>query len=269
VDLRAFRIRANLVIRAFLSGSVLLGALLDATQAVASTQTVSTFSGTIGGQVFDTTGAALPGVTVTLTSEALMGTHTAVTNIEGAYRFPALSPGDYTLVFALANFQTVSREGVQVDLGFSTTVNAHLDLASVDERVVVQRDSPVIDRQSTTIATNFDARQLGNLPGVRSIGAILAATPAVQMTRFEVGGNAEMAGPSAAYGIFGQNRPMVEGINVSGIQSTGFTLDFGSFDEVSVGTAAHSAEWPMAGVQIQFITKSGGNRYRGSFYGDY
>ena len=256
-------------LRPFLSGSVLLAAALVAPEVVASTQTVSTFSGTISGQVTDTTGAALPGVTVTLTSEALMGTQTSVTNVEGAYRFPALSPGDYTLVFAIANFQTVSREGVQVVLGFSATVNAQLDLASVNERVVVQRDSPVIDRQSTTIATNFDARQLGNLPGVRSIGGVLAATPAVQMTRFDVGGNTEMTGPSAAYGIFGQNRPMVEGINVSGIQSTGFALDFGSFDEVSVGTAAHSAEWPMAGVQIQFITKAGGNRYRGTFYGDY
>ena len=234
---------------------LLLAALLVTFEAVASTQTVSTFSGTITGQVIDTTGAALPGVTVTLTSEALMGTQTSVTNIEGAYRFPALSPGDYTLVFVLANFQTMSREGVQVGLGFSATVDAQLAPATVAERVVVQPDLPVIDRQSTTIATNFDARQLGDLPGVRSISAILAATPAVQMTRFDVGGNAEMAGPSAAYGIFGQNRPMVEGINVSGIQPTGFTLDFGSFDEVSVGTAAHSAEWPMAGVQIQFITK--------------
>jgi hypothetical protein len=62
---------------------------------------------------------------------------------------------------------------------------------------------------------------------------------------------------------------MVEGMVVSGILGTGFTLNHGSFEEVVVGTAAHGPEWPMAGVQMQFIAKSGGNRYRGTVYGDY
>ena len=62
---------------------------------------------------------------------------------------------------------------------------------------------------------------------------------------------------------------MVEGIDVAGIFPSGFTLDYGSFDEVSVGTAVHGAEWPAPGVQMQFISKSGGNRYRGTLYADY
>jgi hypothetical protein len=62
---------------------------------------------------------------------------------------------------------------------------------------------------------------------------------------------------------------MVEGINVAGIFPSGFTLDYGSFSEVSVGTAAHGAEWPLPGVQMQIISKSGGNRYHGTVYADY
>jgi len=62
---------------------------------------------------------------------------------------------------------------------------------------------------------------------------------------------------------------MVEGISVTGINPTGFTLDYGAFAEVSVGTAAHGPEWPAPGIQMQFISKSGGNQYRGAVYGDY
>jgi hypothetical protein len=62
---------------------------------------------------------------------------------------------------------------------------------------------------------------------------------------------------------------MVEGINVAGIFPSGFTLDYGSFSGVSVGTAVHGTEWPVPGVQMQFIGKLGGNRYRGAVYADY
>jgi hypothetical protein len=71
---------------------------------------------------------------------------------------------------------------------------------------------------------------------------ILSSTPAVHVGRFEVGGsNGALGSPYSAYGTSGANRPLVEGINVSGIAPTGFTLNYGSFEEVSVGTAAHSA----------------------------
>ena len=62
---------------------------------------------------------------------------------------------------------------------------------------------------------------------------------------------------------------MVEGISVTGINPTGFTLDYGAFEEVSVGTAAHGPEWHSPGVHMQFISKSGGNQYRGTLYADY
>jgi hypothetical protein len=100
--------------------------------------------------------------------------------------------------------------------------------------------------------------------------AILAATPAVQVARIEVGGSSgDAGGLYSAYGTLGANRPMVEGIQVAGISATGFTLDYGSFEEVSVLTAAHGAEWSAPGVHMQFVAKSGGNQYRATLYADY
>jgi hypothetical protein len=232
-------------------------------------QTVSATTGALNGQVADNTGAMLPGVTVTIASDALMGTRTMVTNGAGFFRFPAIPPGEYRLVFTRAGFRTLNRDDVHVGLGFTATLDVVLTIATLNESVTVERRSPIIDTRSTAIGSTFDANQLANLPGARNMFSILAATPAVHVTRFDIGGNTAAAGsPYGAYGTSGNNRPMVEGIDITGISGTGMALDFGSIDEVSVGAAAHSAEWPKPGVQMQFITKSGGNRYRGTLYVD-
>lgn len=252
--------------------AVLLVSFLACVALHASTaagQTVGALTGAINGTVTDGIGAVLPGVTIVISSAALMGTRTTATDRDGLYRFPALAPGEYTLVFTLNGFKALRREGIHVGLGFTATVNVTLQIATLQESVIVERNSPVIDEQSTAIAATFDARQLANLPTARSMWAIQAATPAVYVARFDLGASATgLGGPVSAYGTAGFNRPMVEGISVSGINPTGFTLNYGAFAEVSVSTAAHGPEWHSPGVHMQFVSKSGGNQYRGMFYAD-
>lgn len=239
--------------------------------ALAGAQTVSSTTGALNGRVTDNTGAVLPGVSVTITSPSMMGSRTAATNAEGQYRFPAIPPGEYAIAYELAGFSTVKREGIRVGLGFTATVNAELGVASLQETVTVSGESPVVDTQATNITTNFDSEKLASLPNARDLWAILAQSPAIALTRIDVGGSA--AGTQTTYRVYGttgQNRPMVEGIVATeGTDAAGFYYDYGSFDEVSVGTAAHSAEMPWPGVQTQLISKSGGNAYHGTFYGDY
>ena len=63
---------------------------------------------------------------------------------------------------------------------------------------------------------------------------------------------------------------MVEGINSTEATGTfGNYVDYGSFEEVAIGTAAQGAEMAVPGVQAQFISKSGGNQYHGTVYSDY
>jgi hypothetical protein len=237
----------------------------------ASAQTVSSTTGAINGKVTDNTNAVLPGVTITISSPSMMGTRTAVTNQDGQYRFPAVPPGDYTLTYELSGFGTVKREAIRVGLGFTATVNVEMGVATLQESVTVTGESPVVDTAATTITTNFESEQLANLPNARDFWAILAQAPAISLTRIDVGGSA--AGTQTGYFVYGttgQNRPMVEGIVATeGTAAAGFYYDYGAVEEVSVGTAAHSAEMPWPGVQSQFISKSGGNAYHGSFYGDY
>ena len=198
-------------------------------------QIASSTAGAITGTITDATGAVLSGVTVEISGGALIGTRTATSSSEGFYRFPAIPPGEYSLLFTRQGFTRATRDGIHVGPGFTGTVDVVLSVEGVQADFTVPSGSAVIDKRSAAISTNFNARQLSDLPTSRSIFAILAATPAVHVGRFEIGGTAGDGSLYGAYGTLGANRPMIEGISVSGIFPTGLTLNFGSFDEVSVG----------------------------------
>ena len=222
-------------------------------------------TGSISGQVVDGNGDVLPGVSVTATSPAQIGALTAITNEEGIYRFPSVPPGEYKLEFALAGFSKFVREGIRVTLGFNSAVNIKLGVATLEETVTVTGESPVVDTSATRLQTNYDQQTLASLPNARDMWSLLGATPSVTLARVDVGGST--AGTQTnyfAYGYFGQNRPLIEGINTTeGTSAAGFYLDYGSFEEVFIGAAANSAEMPNPGVLTQFVSKSGGNRLVG------
>ena len=228
-------------------------------------------TGSISGQVLNEVGAVLPGVTVTATSPAQIGALTAVTNEEGVYRFPSVPPGEYRLEFALSGFRTLVREGIRVRLGFNAAVGATLGVASVEESVTVSGASPVVDTSTTRLQTNYDRETLASLPNARDMWSLLGATPSIALARVDVGGST--AGTQTnyfAYGYFGQNRPLIEGINTTeGTSAAGFYLDYGSFEEVFIGAAANSAEMPNPGVLTQFVGRSGGARLSASLYYDF
>jgi hypothetical protein len=234
-------------------------------------QAITSGTGAINGRVTDSSDAVMPGVTVTVTSPAQMGVRSEVTDVNGTYRFSAVTPGDYAVVFELPGFSTVRNEGIRVSLGFTATVNAQLRVASLQESVTVTGQSPVVDTSATTIGNTFDAKQLSALPTSRDYFSLLAQSPAVQMNRIDVGGstNGTQQGYTV-YGTSGQVRVIFEGINATeNTGAFGNYPDVGSMEEVQMNTAAHSAEASTPGVQTQFISKSGGNEFRGTFYGGY
>jgi hypothetical protein len=250
--------------------AVLAACLLAPMQAFAQGGGAST-TGSINGKVADISGAVLPGVTVSTTSPSLMGVQTSVTDTGGNYRFPALPPGTYTVTFELPGFNTLKRENIQIAMGFTAAVNAELAVASLQETVTVTGNSPVIDTSSTRVQQNFKLEALQEMPNSRDLWSLLAVTPGVSMSRIDVGGN--RAGTQTgytAYGFSGQNRVLVEGINTTeGTSGAGFYVDYGSFEEVFLGTIAQGAEMPTPGVQSQMLGKSGGNKFQGELYQDY
>src|ERR1700731_413710 len=98
-------------------------------------------TGSINGRVVDTSGGAIPGVTVETKSAALQGTRDTVTDSEGRYRFSLLPPGNYTVSFVLSGFAPVKRNGV-VALGKDTALDATL-APSVTGEITVSAAAPV------------------------------------------------------------------------------------------------------------------------------
>lgn len=228
---------------------------------------VTSSTGAINGTVGDTSEAMLPGVSVSITSPAMAGAREAVTDDQGRYQFGALAPGTYVVTFTLPGFSTVVRDGIRVSASFTATVNGELPLATQQETITVSGASPVIDTQSTAVANTFDTETMKNLPTSRDFPALMAVTPGVTMTRVDVGGSSAMSETGwTVYGMSGGgNLYTVEGIQVD----SNYYNDFGSFSEVQIETAAHTAETSVPGVMSTMIAKSGGNTYHGDFYTDY
>lgn len=239
-------------------------ALAAACTAVLSAQSAGVGTGAVVGVVTDPANLPAPGVQVTISGVRLMAPRKVTTQADGGYRFTSLPPGEYDLTFALSGFARLERRAY-VSLGFTLTLDVTLVVESRREDVAVHG---VFDRHSTAIAQSFDATQLASLPGSRSLGGLFAVTQALALPVVEVGGGAGIvAGDYGAYGRNNSPRHTIEGVVVTGLFGAGFTPDYGSFEEVSVLTAAHGAEWPTSGIHTDVATKSGSNQYRGTIYG--
>ncbi|HEY7791699.1 MAG TPA: carboxypeptidase-like regulatory domain-containing protein, partial [Vicinamibacterales bacterium] len=163
------------------------------------------------GTAKDAQGGVLPGVTVTATSPALIGTQTAITEANGSYLFPQLPSGTYTLKFDLQGFQTFTRTGIVLGLGDTLTVNAAMQVASLKENVTVSAESPVVDTQSTAVGNTMTTAALIGVPTSANLWGALAQAPGVRMQGFDVGGShmSQQSGYSA-FGISDQTRIVTE-----------------------------------------------------------
>src|SRR3954463_11449762 len=88
-------------------------------------------TGEIFGKASDGTGAVLPGVTVTLSGAALIQPQTAITTESGAYRFPRIPIGTYTVTFELTGFKKTIRDGVVIQAGFNAEIDTKMDISTV------------------------------------------------------------------------------------------------------------------------------------------
>jgi outer membrane receptor protein involved in Fe transport len=244
---------------------VLTLAVLGLTANVAYSQTTSEIEGTVS----DTNGASLPGASVEIKSTALQGMRTAITDVAGRFRFPAVAPGNYTVTAALSGFGKVERTNVHVSLGSTATVLITMTV-SVQEAIVVTGEAPAVDVASTTTGTTYTARVISQLPVGRNYADIVRSQPGVQTDTGEVQGR------SLALSIYGstsaENLYLIDGVNttnvIKGFQGKAINNEF--VEEVEVKTGGYQAEFGRnTGGVINVITKSGGNEFHGDAFGYY
>ena len=239
--------------------------------AVPASSTAQEMRGRITGVVTDNTGAVLPGVTVTASGPALIQPQPTVTGVDGSYRYPALPPGVYTLSFELSGFQKVNREGIRLGLNQTLTVDTELQISSLQETITITGQSPVVDTKTTTVGTNFTKELLQDIPNARDIWAAMAQAPGFQMTGYDVGGSRTGTQTGyQTYGVSGQNKTLLEGINVTeGQDANAGYFDFGSFEEMQVGGSGNMGEQSGLGAFLHLTIKSGGDKFASQVYYDY
>jgi hypothetical protein len=256
------------VVRAALG---LLASVLLASAAFAQVQT-----GSILVRSVDEQGAVVPGATITISSPVLVaGTQTGVTDSAGAYRFPSLPPGTYTIKTELSGFQTVIREDVAVSAGSTTPIDITMKVGALTETMTVKGESPTVDTTSAGVGVHLDSKILETTPAGRDIWSIIEyKVPGLVMSSPDVGGNQGglQRGISARGTSNGQNVQMLNGVNVgdpAAIGYAGYYYDPSSFQDIQVTSGANDITVPTGGVLINMVTKSGTNRLQGQVLDTY
>lgn len=218
-------------------------------------------TGNIFGVVTDDSGAALPGVTVTISGPTLQGTRSAVTNERGEYNFQLLSPGNYRLDFALAGLSPSTRENVRVSLDTTTRQDVSMAMGAVSEAITVSADAVVVDPTQTTVQQNFGENHL-------KYATVGSAGRSYQNVLQQAPGVAGGANPNVLGANSGQNNYLLDGVNTTDpvTHTFGSNLPFDAIQEISIQTLGKDAEYGRAiGGVVNVVTKSGGNEFSGSF----
>jgi Carboxypeptidase regulatory-like domain/TonB-dependent Receptor Plug Domain len=167
-----------------------------------------TTTGSIGGQVLDSQGLALPGATVSVT--AGQGTQTFTTDSQGRFFAPFLTPGRYTVRVELQGFRPAEQRNVEVRLGQRAEINLTLSVGDLTETVEVTGGRAVVDTTNTTVGANIDTQMLARIPVNRTLADTLYLAPGVSS-----GGGTGRANPSVSGASGLENQYMVDGVNIT------------------------------------------------------
>src|ERR1700730_503850 len=223
-------------------------------------------SGDVAGVVTDQSSAVVPDAKVTLKDNQKGGSQDSKTNKDGAYRFSLLSPGSYTLSATAPGFSTENRV-VEVTLGQIVTLNFQLAVGTSSTTVTVTESAPLLQTENGNGATTLSNLQIQNVPNPGNDLSYIAQTaPGVVMNTQAGYGNFSangMPGNSNLFTINGMddNDPY---LNLNNSGSTNLLLGQNEVQEATVVSNGYSGQFgTLAGANITYITKSGGNDYHG------
>ena len=238
-------------------------------------------TGSIAGTVTDTTQGVLPGVTVEVSSPALIeGVRTAITGGQGEFRLIDLRPGTYTATFSLSGFTSVERQDIEVNEGAVATVPVELTVGTLAETVVVTGATPVVDVQTTTQRRSLRREELDALPTARQMATYALLIPGSGADGQDVGGdfasgNSSIGTPRVGlHGSVPQDMMVfVEGMRAANVVSSGgcgtLHVNDAMIQEFALTTGAQGAEQENSGLQFNVVLKQGGNDFSGTLNGSF
>src|SRR5437868_4528652 len=255
------------VFKFFALSAVLTCFALFAGSVIAQTST----TGSIEGTITDPNGAAVPGVTVKVTSPNLISAQTATTDSSGRYKVLNLPPGKYTVTIeAEKGFEKYEKNDVEVNLSRTSSVEVQLQPAGASATVTVTDTAgAAVDVSGTTTGSNVSSDQFSNFPTQRTVQGLYTIAPTVTRSglRDATGRDRD---PSVAGSSGPENNYILDGVNTTdpAFGGSGANLPFEFVQEVEIKTGAYGPEYGKStGGIFNVITKSGGNEFHGDIFG--
>jgi hypothetical protein len=253
---------------------LLAGMFLWAIVALLPTQTAAqTLYGNLVGTVTDTSGAVLPGATVTARNVGTGLVQTAVTDAAGSFRMPNLLPGSYDVTVSLEGFSDHTRTAVPVAAGAPIRVDATLAVGGLTEAVTVVSESTLLQTEKTDLSTQITSKDVVNLPlnTYRNYQQLINLVPGATPSQFQ---NAELDTPGRSLRTWvngtqpNNNATRVDGavsVNIWLPHHVGYVSPAETIETVNVSTNNFDADQGMAsGAAVTVVTKSGTNELKGS-----
>jgi hypothetical protein len=224
-------------------------------------------AGDIRGIVTDTTGAAVPGVTVSVVNKGTGVVKELTTNQDGLYDTSSIVAGSYEITFSKSGFSKLVRSNITIDVG-NTTVNAQLSVGAVSEQVIVNTDVPLLQTENAEQSTTLEAAKLQQLPEVGQDWQNF--TLLIPGATGAPGGSQGAANPQQVASING-NLPfstiLADGASVTLPSSANAdVMVLETVQEVKISSSAFSAQYGVGGIMFNQISKGGSNNFHGAAY---
>jgi hypothetical protein len=230
-------------------------------------------TGSIQGSVKDSTGAAIPGATVTLKEQNTGTTRTVTSSSDGLYSLPNVNIGTYSLTVASTGFQTYTQKDIVLEVGSSIGVNVPMTVGSESEKVTVTADALALQTEDTSFKQTIDQRSVTELPlNGRQVTSLItlsgASVPSNNLTQGNKGFYSSVS-PNIAGGQGNQVDFRLDGgDNNDYMSNTSFAFPFpDAIAQFSVETGPLSAQSGLhpAG-RINAVTRSGTNSFHGTVF---
>jgi len=254
---------------------VALGLVVVASLLLPRLAAAQAVTGTILGTVTDTSGAAVPGATVTLTNSGTGLTRTVVSDSNGEFTAPSLPTGKYKLVAELPGFKTFTIPEIDLGVDQHLKYSLQMSVGTVEENVTVTASSPLVQIATSELGTTVGGEQIETLPlNGRNFVNLTRTVPGV--VRGIPGANIDGAGSlawraSASFSANGQrprdNNYMLDGVdnNETWLQTVVLFPSVDALDEFKLQTSTYSAEFGRSlGGVVNLQIKSGTNAIHGS-----
>jgi hypothetical protein len=222
------------------------------------------------GIVRDTSGAAIPAVSIKLTNVDTGVGRTERSDATGFYRFTLVDRGRYRLEAEQSGFKRFVQDNVELLTGETTTVDIALTLGEVAESVTVTGDAALLRTETGALGTTVNTQVINELPLIgRNPYVFLTLSPGIQYTGSPGALNPwDVAGPSDfASGSEARSEFLLDGIPNMGLGNVSLSPSPDAVQEMRVQTSAYDAEYGHSGAAfVNVSTRSGTNNYHGTAY---